>query len=52
LEEAYRIAELLFPVLGRGREETRAEAPAGPYLGGGSLSGVPGRRTPHASLVI
>jgi alkanesulfonate monooxygenase len=41
LEEAYRVAELLFPVLGRGAIETRAVSPAGPYFGGGSLSGVP-----------
>jgi alkanesulfonate monooxygenase len=41
LEEAYRVAELLFPVLRRSREKTRVEIPDGPYLGGGSLSGIP-----------
>jgi alkanesulfonate monooxygenase len=49
LEEAYRIAELLFPVLDYGRRETRAETPAGPYFGGGSLSGIPALGQPVLS---
>jgi alkanesulfonate monooxygenase len=40
LEEAYRVAELLFPVLERERVATRALPPESPFLGGGSLSGV------------
>jgi alkanesulfonate monooxygenase len=40
LEEAYRVAELLFPVLGRERAASRAVPPASPFLGGGSLSGI------------
>jgi alkanesulfonate monooxygenase len=40
LEEAYRVGELLFPALGRDRNATRVRPPAGPYLGGGSLSGA------------
>jgi alkanesulfonate monooxygenase len=40
LEEAYRVVELLFPLLGRGSADERSvETPAGPYSGGGSLSG-------------
>jgi alkanesulfonate monooxygenase len=41
LEESYRVAELLFPLLGRRPIDRVAEAPAGPYYGGGSLSGAP-----------
>ncbi len=41
LEESYRVAELLFPLLGRGATDRVAEVPAGPYFGGGSLSGEP-----------
>ena len=40
LEEVYRVGELLFPALGRGTGATRVLPPAGPYLGGGSLSGL------------
>jgi alkanesulfonate monooxygenase len=40
LEEAYRVAELLFPLLQRFSADARAvETPTGPYSGGGSLSG-------------
>jgi len=40
LEEAYRVAELLFPLLQRSNADERSvETPAGPYSGGGSLSG-------------
>jgi alkanesulfonate monooxygenase len=51
LEEAYRVAELLFPVLHRfNADASRIVTPAGPYSGGGSLSGeVLGDRVPaHA----
>jgi alkanesulfonate monooxygenase len=51
LEEAYRVAELLFPVLHRfNADASRLVTPAGPYSGGGSLSGeVLGDRVPaHA----
>jgi alkanesulfonate monooxygenase len=41
LEEAYRVAELLFPLLGRRPIDRIADAPVGPYFGGGSLSGEP-----------
>jgi alkanesulfonate monooxygenase len=50
LEEAYRVAELLFPVLERERAATRALPPESPFLGGGSLSGVfngPGLTAPR-----
>jgi hypothetical protein len=40
LEEAYRVAELLFPLLQRSSPDVlRVETPAGRYSGGGSLSG-------------
>jgi alkanesulfonate monooxygenase len=40
LEEAYRVAELLFPHLHRFSADAQSiETPAGPYSGGGSLSG-------------
>jgi alkanesulfonate monooxygenase len=40
LEEAYRVSELLFPLLQRSANDAFAVAmPAGPYAGGGSLSG-------------
>ena len=52
LEEAYRVAELLFPLLQRENSDARSvETPVGPYSGGGSLSGelVSGR--PLAGVV-
>jgi alkanesulfonate monooxygenase len=51
LEEAYRVAELLFPLLKRVNPDAGSVVtPAGPYSGGGSLSGeVLGDRVPaHA----
>jgi alkanesulfonate monooxygenase len=40
LEESYRVAELLFPALGRGStEDERVETPHALYYGGGSHSG-------------
>jgi alkanesulfonate monooxygenase len=39
LEEAYRVAELVFPLLGLDRGGERAGAPRGTFLGGGALSG-------------
>ncbi len=42
LEEAYRVAELLFPVLERGGVATNVVPPATPFAGGGSLSGLLG----------
>lgn len=40
LEEAYRVAELLFPLLGRrSGDDPRLIAPRGAFVGGGSLSG-------------
>ena len=41
LEESYRVAELLFPLLGGQPTDRVAEVSAGPYYGGGSLSGEP-----------
>jgi alkanesulfonate monooxygenase len=50
LEEAYRVAELLFPVLDRGPAASRVVPPASPFLGGGSLSGNFRARRPPAPV--